>query len=328
MQYRAFGKTGLKVSVLGFGTSSLGSVFREIDEQAGIRATRLALDQGINFIDSAPYYGLTRAETVLGKALKGVPRERYILATKVGRYGHELDGFDFSASRVTRSIDESLARLGVDHIDVIQVHDIEFGALDQIVAETLPALRRVQDQGKVRYVGITGLPLNALRYVMDRAEVDTVQTYCHYCLNDSSLARLLPYLTERAVGVVSSAPLAMRLLTEAGPPDWHPAPPEIRARCAEAARFCRERGADIAKLALQFAVSNPAIHTTVVSTASPDRLAQNVGCIREPIDHALVKDVLGVLAPIHNETWPQGRAENNRLPDEAMCAVLTGESSC
>src|SRR6185295_14412492 len=114
---RLLGNTGLKVSALAFGGSSLGSAFRAIDEGEGIRAVHTALDHGINLIDTAPYYGATTAETVLGRALQGVPREKYYLATKVARYGPEPTDFDFSAKRVTASVDESLARLGVDYVD-------------------------------------------------------------------------------------------------------------------------------------------------------------------------------------------------------------------
>jgi L-galactose dehydrogenase len=113
---------------------------------------------------------------VLGKALRDVERSRYVLATKVGRYG--ADAFDFSAKRVVRSVDESLARLGCGHIDLIQCHDIEFGDLDQVVEETIPALTDLVRTGKVRFVGITGYPLSALRHVADGTQVDTVLSYC------------------------------------------------------------------------------------------------------------------------------------------------------
>jgi L-galactose dehydrogenase len=311
MQYRPLGNTGLNVSALAFGGSSLGAVFREIDESAGIRAVHVAIDHGINLIDTAPFYGDTKAETVLGKALRGIPRDRYLLATKVARYGDNAEDFDFSADRVTRSVDESLARLGVDTIDFIQVHDIEFGNIDRIVEETIPALRRVQAAGKVRFVGISGLHVHLFRRVMDRVEVDQVQSYCHYCLNDTALADILPYLQERGVAIFNSAPLSMRLLSDAGPPAWHPAPPALRESCAEAARFCRERGGDLGKLALQFSIANPAIPTTIVGTASPERVLENLRDIAEPIDPELLAGVLEILRPVHNCTWPSGLPENN-----------------
>ncbi len=311
MRYRTLGKTGLNVSVLGFGRSSLGSVFREIDECAGIRTVHTAVDQGINLIDTSPFYGLTRGETLLGRALREIPRDRYYLATKVGRYGYEVADCNFSAGRVKASVDESLRRLQVDYIDIIQVHDMEFGVLDQIVSETVPALREMQKAGKVRFVGVTGFPLRLFEYVLDRIEVDQIQSYCHYCLNDTALADLLPYLKTRNVGIFNSAPLAMRLLTLEGPPPWHPAPNEVRAKCREAALYCQLQGTDLATVALQFSVAHPDIHTNIVGTANPERILKNVRQIEEPLDEQLLKEILRILEPVHNKTWPQGRTENN-----------------
>jgi len=311
MHYRTLGDTGVKVSALAFGGSSLGSAFRAIDETEGIRSVHLALDHGINLIDTAPYYGATTAETVLGKALKTIARDRYILATKVARYGPDLADFDFSAARVTRSVDESLARLGVDYVDFIQVHDMEFGNLDQIVNETIPALRAVQAAGKARFVGISCLPVRLFRHVLDRVDVDQIQSYCHYCLNDTALADLLPYFQTKGVGIFNSAPLAMRLLSTEGPPAWHPAPDALRAACTQAAALCHSRGTDLGKLALQFAMANPEIHTHIVGTASPARVMQNLADAAAPLDQELLAEVLGILAPVHNLTWSSGRPENN-----------------
>jgi L-galactose dehydrogenase len=311
MNYRKLGNTGLEVSVLGFGGSSLGSVFKDIKESEGIRTVHVAIDHGINLIDTAPYYGLTKAETVLGKALREIPREKYYLATKVARYGAEIDDFDFSAARVTQSVDESLERLGVDYVDFIQVHDMEFGDIEQIVNETIPALRKVQEKGKARFVGITCLPPRLFRDVMDRVEVDQIQSYCHYCLNDTALADLLPYFEDKGVAIFNSAPLAMRLLSLEGPPNWHPAPAELRAKCGEAARHCLAHGSDIGKLALQYSVAHPGIHTNIVGTASPDRILSNIREVEEPLNESLLAEVLEILKPIHNQTWRSGRPENN-----------------
>ena len=311
MPYRTLGKTGLRVSVLGFGASPLGGVFAPIDETVGIRAVHEAVERGVNFFDVAPYYGLTKAETVLGKALREIPREKFILATKVGRYGAKSKDFDFSAARVTRSVDESLQRLQVDHVDLIQCHDIEFGSLDQVIEETLPALRRVRDQGKARFIGITGLPLKIFRYVLKHADVDTVLSYCHYSLNDSSLVELLPLLQEKGVGIISASPFSMGLLTEQGPPDWHPAPVEIKAACARAAAHCKKRGTDISRLAMQFAFANPSIHTTLVGMSRPDHLKRNLECLGQSPDPQLLAEVQEILKPVYNRSWPTGRPENN-----------------
>ncbi|MDE2949999.1 MAG: aldo/keto reductase [Chloroflexota bacterium] len=309
MEYRKLGKTGLEVSILSFGASSLGSVFRPIDDDEGIRALHVALDLGVNLIDCSPFYGITTAERVLGKALRGVPRDKYVLATKVGRYGEEE--FDFSAERVTASVDESLGRLGLEHIDIIQCHDIEYASLDQIVDETIPALRRVQETGKARFVGITGFPLAIYPAIMDRIEVDTILSYAHYSLNDATLAGLIPYLREKDVGIIGASPLSMGLLTNRGTPDWHPATDEIKAVCAAAAAFCREQGIDIAQLAVQFSLRNREIHSTLIGTANPDNMRRNVEWLDAPYDEALIAAALDVLAPIRDKTWQTGLPENN-----------------
>jgi len=311
MQYRTLGKTGLEVSVIGYGGSSLGCVFGSIDELEGIRSVHLALDHGINLIDTAPYYGATRAESVLGKALRGIPRDHYVLATKVARYGPEPQDFDFSPKRVLQGLDESLVRLGVDYVDLIQVHDIEFGHIPQIIEETIPALRWAQEAGKARFVGITGLHLKPILRVINAIDVDQVQSYCHYCLNDDALINVIPDLEARGLGIFNSAPLAMRLLTNEGPPVWHPAPPEVRRKCAEAAEYCRLHGSDLGKLALQFSVAEPSIHTTVIGTANPGRIAKNIYDASQPLDTDLLNQVCEILRPIHNVSWKSGIPENN-----------------
>lgn len=311
MHYRQLGRTGLHVSVLSFGASSLGGVFRATDDSESIRTVRTALDLGMNFLDVSPYYGATRAESVLGRALAGVPRDRYILATKVGQYG---DGqFDFSAARVTRSLDESCQRLGVDYIDLLQCHDIEFADLNQIVGETLPALVQLRDAGRIGHIGITGLPLRVFPAVLDRTApgvVETVLSFCRYELNDTALDSLLPYLRQKGVGTINASPTGMGLLTERGVPSWHPAPPAMVAGARKAVDYCRSVGADIVKLAVQFCVAHPGIATTLVGSANPDNIRKNIAYADEPIDFELMGKVIELLRPIHNHNFTRGRPEN------------------
>jgi L-galactose dehydrogenase len=308
MEYRKLGTTGLEVSAISYGASPLGGVFGAIDASEGVRAVREALDGGINLIDVSPYYGLTRAESVLGEALKGVPRDSYLLATKVGRYG---DGdFDFSPDRVTRSVDESLARLGVEFVDLIQCHDIEFVPLQPIVNDTLPALRKIQEQGKTRFVGVTGFSLSALRTVAQQAPVDTVLSYCNYSLNNTRLEGELPFYAGRGVGVINASPFSMGLLTQRGAPPWHPAGDEIAHACQRAAQRCASQNVDIAQIALQFAVAHSGIATTLVGMASPEEVRQNLAWASEPFEPALLHEIQDVLSPIHNLVWPTGLAEN------------------
>ncbi len=311
MKYRVLGKTGLEVSVLGFGASPLGGVFGAVDEQQGVRAVHTAVDLGVNFIDVAPYYGLTRAEAVLGSALKEIPRDQYYLSTKVGRYGAE--NFDFSAARVIASVDESLARLNVEHIDIIHCHDIEFGDLNQIIEETIPTLHRLQETGKVRYIGISGLPLAILQYVADRAPLDTVLSYCHYTLYDTSLTELLPYLKDKGLGVINASPLGMGLLTGLDLPSWHPAPAALKTACAEAAQFCKSQGIELARLALQFSLANPDAATTLTGIASPEQITQNIEWLVQPLDQEMLAEVQRILSPVRNLTWPSGRPENSTI---------------
>lgn len=318
---RPLGSTGLEVSILGFGASPLGSVFDEIDEDEGVASVHEAIRLGINFFDVSPFYGATRAEAVLGRALREVPRDQFVLSTKVGRYGEAE--FDFSAARVKRSVGESLQRLHVEYIDVIQCHDIEFGSIDQIVNETLPALHELKQEGKVRFVGITGLPLKVFRAVLDRTPqpppgagaVDVVLSYCHLSLNDTSLRSLLPYLHGRGVGVISASPLSMGLLTAQGPPPWHPAPQMVQMVCKAAAGHCNARKASIAKLALQYAIQEEGVATTLVGMCTRAQVQENVGAVLEALDGNMDKQLLSELEvfmkPILNTTWPSGKAENN-----------------
>ncbi|WP_256758071.1 aldo/keto reductase [Cohnella sp. WQ 127256] len=309
MRTRKLGQTGLDVSVLSFGASSLGSVFRETNEAEAIRTVHAALDSGINYIDVSPYYGLTKAESVLGKAIKDVSRDKFLLSTKAGRYG--TDQFDFSRKRITDSVEESFARLNTDYIDVLYLHDIEFVSSDIILEEAIPALQRLKAEGKIRYYGICGLPIQLFETLLPQVQVDAIISYCHYSLNDTALLNLLPLLEQQGTGLVNASPLSMGLLSTRGTPDWHLASAELKATCKQAAQLCASRGFDIAKLAVQYSTSNERIPTTLVSTANPDNIRNNAAWTNEPIDEELLKDVLDILKPVHNRTWVSGRPEYN-----------------
>ncbi|MDO5526685.1 MAG: aldo/keto reductase [Prevotella sp.] len=289
MEYREIGKTGMKVSALSFGASSLGGVFHNIDEGRAVDAVYTAIDCGMNFIDVSPYYGHYKAETVLGKALKNIDRSKYYLSTKVGRYGKDgKNTWDYSAKRVTDSVYESMERLNIDHIDLINVHDIEFAdrfySLDMIVEETLPALVELKQKGVVSHVGITDLQLPNIKYVIDHVAPGTVESvlcFCHYCLNDDAIADYLDYFEERGIGVINASPLSMGLLSQRGVPDWHPAPKPLVEVCKRAAEYCNEVGYPIEKLAMQYSVGNPRVTTTLFSSANPDNVRKNVQWVEE-----------------------------------------------
>lgn len=309
METRPLANTGLDLSVLSFGASSIGAEFRRVDVGEALRCVNVALDRGMNYIDTAAYYGRGMSEVMLGQVLPEIPRDSYTLSTKLGRYAPQH--FDFSARRVLESIDISLERMRVDHLDIVFCHDIEFVELDQIVEETIPALRKEVEKGKVRFIGVSGYPMKIFTEMLDRADLDVVLTYNHYTLQNDMALSLVEPCEAKGVGLINAAPFSARLLTSAALPEWHKATPEVRDVAAKAARFCSEQGCDLAKLALQYSVANPAFASCVTGSANPQRVSQWCDWLEEPLDEHLVADVKEILKPIHNWVYVEGRPENN-----------------
>ncbi|MBO4641983.1 MAG: aldo/keto reductase [Bacteroidaceae bacterium] len=312
MRYIELGKTGMRISHLSFGASSLGSVFRETNEKESFEAVEAAIEGGINFIDVSPYYGHYKAETVLGKALRNIPCDKYFLSTKVGRYGKDgVNTWDYSARRVTDSVYESMERLGIDYIDLINVHDIEFqaalpGGLQKVVDETLPALVEMREKGIVGHVGITDLQLENLKWVVEHCEAGTVESilnFCHYTLNDDALLDYLDFFEQRGIGVINASPLAMGLLSQRGVPAWHPAPKPLVEACQRAAEHCRQKGYQIEKLAVQFSVSNEQIVSTLFSSANPENVRHNIQWANDEPDWDLVHEVREIIGNQQRVTW-------------------------
>ena len=311
MIYQTLGKTGLKVSIIGFGASPLGAEFGSIVPEEGKRAVDYAINQGINYFDVSPYYGRTLAEKRLGEFLKG-KRSQVILATKAGRYGTSLpDGFDFSARRVIKSVEESLQRLKTDYIDVFQIHDIEFGKKKQIIEETLPAMFKLKRQGKIRFIGITGYPLTPLKEIVETQEIDTVLSYCRYNLLDTTMDDILtPIVKKKSIGLINASPLHMRILTEKGAPDWHPAPEKVLKKSKEAIQFCQERKVNISDLALQFAFSYEYVDVTLVGMSKVKHVKANINNVGVKPDPDLLKKVREIIKGVTNICWKEGLPEN------------------
>ena len=307
MEYREIGRTGMKVSALSFGASSIGSVFRETKESEAVAAVHTAVDSGMNFIDVSPYYGHYKAETVLGKALREIQRDKYYLSTKVGRYGKDgVNTWDYSARRATESVYESMERLGVDHIDLINVHDIEFADLRQVVDETLPALVDLREKGVVSHVGITDLQLENLQWVIDHTTPGTVESilnFCHFTLNDDKLLDYLDYFEQRGIGVINASPLSMGLLSRRGVPAWHPAPKSLVDACRRAVEYCDAKGYPIEKLAMQYSLSEPRIATTLFSSANPANVAKNIAFVSEQPDWELIGEVKRIIGDQQRVSW-------------------------
>jgi aryl-alcohol dehydrogenase-like predicted oxidoreductase len=310
MKTRPLGKTGLQLPILSFGASSLGQEFRSVTLDEALRSVRVALDGGLNFIDTSPFYGRGMSEVLLGIALRDVPRDSYTLCTKLGRY--DLNRFDFSARRVAESVDVSLHRLGTDHLDIVLCHDIEFVPMQQIVDETLPALRKIQQQGKARFIGVSGYPMKIFRFVLDQTDLDVVLSYNQYTLQNTRFAdELIPYLKAKGVGVMNAGPFSARLLTNAPLPKWLKEPENVKAAARRAADLCEQRGVDLAKLALQFSIANPDITTTIAGSANPENIRKWVQWAAEPLDAQLLAEVQAIFQPVKNIGHTEGLAENN-----------------
>ena len=310
MQYSLLGKTGLKVSRLSFGASSLGGVFRTVQEADAIRAVHTALDCGINYFDVAPAYGGTRSETLLGKALKGIPRGCYYLSTKVGKYTNPEkygdDTLDYSAARTRASLNESAARLGTDYFDIIHLHDIEYQNhhhTEWALEEGLATLHALKSEGRLGAVSCGIYPMDLWHRLFRDYDLDAALTHNHYCLNDTRLLELLPVARAKNIGLINGSPFGSGLLTDRGPADWHPASAADRAAFKQAAHFCREQGTNISELALQFASQHPEIPTTLFSSANPEAVKRNVQWHTEPFDPLLLAQVREILGSVLNKQW-------------------------
>lgn len=309
MQYRRLGKTDMDVSILSFGVSPLGNVFDVTDESEGIKAVHYAIDHGMNFFDVAPFYGFTLAEERLGKALKG-KRKDIFLATKCGRYG--MEDFDFSYERVLKSIDESLGRLNTDYVDIFQIHDIEFGDREQIINETIPAIHKVKEMEKARYVGITGLPVRYLAFIARQAEIDTVLSWAHYnLLEDEINDELVPLSREKGFGLMNASPLLQRILSDAPLPAWHRSPQIVKDMQPRLLELCKNYGVNLSDVAIRYAIDHPHITTTIVGMSATSQVKQNINVVDFQIPDGLLQKIQEITAPARNKMWYEGKPENN-----------------
>lgn len=310
MRYAQLGNTNMNISYISFGASSLGGVFREVDESKAIEAVHVAIDHGINYIDVAPAYGGTRAETVLGKALRNIPRSSFYISTKVGKntafesYGN--DTFDYSREGIMRSLDASTQRTGIEYFDIVHLHDIEYNQgqhTEWALSEGLQVLQELKSVGRIGAVGIGMYPFDLWKRVISEGGIDVGLSHNLYCLNDTRLEQLLPLARFMGIGMISASPFSSGLLTNRGAPKWHPANLEQRKKFAEAATFCKAHGSEIEKLAIQFSTQNPDIITTLFSSADPDSVRRNLKWSAEPIDEELLSIVRQILMPVSNQNW-------------------------
>jgi L-galactose dehydrogenase len=306
MQYRLLGKTGLEVSVMSQGGAAIGQQYGPVPTAEIADCVHAAIDAGVNFIDTSAYYGLGKSEEILGEVLQGGWREKVILCTKAGRLDRAR--FDFTPAGMRQCFEGSLRRLRVDHVDILLAHDIEFATdYEAVFTETASVLHALKKEGKAKFVGMSCLPLSLLQQAIRRCDLDVVISYAHFTMqNTRLLTELLPVAEAKGVGVLNASPLSLGLLTNQGPPPWHPADEEVKAACRAAAQLCRDRGADVAFLGMQFCFAEGRIPSTITGTAKRSELETNLRAMQEPIDRELLADVLKVLEPVKDRVWASG----------------------
>ena len=301
MIHNELGATGLKVAKVGFGCASLGNEYGDLELAEGIRAVHVAIDRGINFFDTSPYYGRTLSETRLGEALKG-KRDKIILGTKGGRY--DVDGFDFSYDKIIQMCEESLVRLQTDYIDVYQLHDIEFGDKEQVVNEAIPALHELKKQGKVRFVGVTAYPVDLLVEMVQSQDLDVTLSYAHFTLLNQTLHdQLRPLTLARNVGLINASITSLGLLTHNGPQPWHPASQAFKDVVVQAIAYCEQQNINLTRLAIMYALKYDGADITLLGTRTVEELENSLMWMNEEINQVHLDAVLKILEPIRNQSW-------------------------
>ncbi|XP_076641344.1 uncharacterized protein LOC143352597 [Halictus rubicundus] len=279
MEYRPLGKTGLLVSKLSLGGGPFGCHYGTYNEEEAIELIRQGIKRGINYIDTAPWYGQGRSENLIGKALKGIPRQAYYIATKVGRYELNYENmFDFSKEKTRKSFKNSLNILGLDYVDVIQVHDIEFApGLDIVITQTLPELSCQVADGKAKFIGITGYPVSILKECIEKSNINIscILSYARLTLIDDTLMEYIPFFKTNNIGIINASLPCMRLLTNDGPPAWHTCSKQMKELCADAGKYCMDHDIELAKLAIWHALQCKDVSTSLVGMQTLKQLNIN-----------------------------------------------------
>lgn len=300
---RQVGRTALRVSILGLGTAPL---HRAADADA-IATVERALAEGVTFFDTAPLYGAGRSETLLGAALRGVPRDSYVLATKVGRTLPPVDGsppFDYSRDAVLRTIEGSLARLRTDRIDILHIHDPDDhreAALDT----AFPVLAELRSQGVIGAIGSGMNQWQMLAHFARSADFDCFLLAGRYTLlEQTALDEFLPLCAARGIsiftgGVYNSGILALGPDHPDATYNYLPAPPEIADRARRIAAVCADHGVPLQVAAANFPLGHPAITALLIGGESAAQFAGTAAALRAPVPAALWADLraAGLLRP-------------------------------
>ena len=298
------GTSGLEVTRLGLGCAALGGLYGDIPDEQAVQVVHRAFDLGLNLLDTAPLYGAGKSENRLGLALKGVPRENYVLASKVGRILIPADGenneqgifdnpppfkpvFDFSYDGVMRSFEDSLERLGVDRIDILHIHDPD-DHWEEAISGAYPALERLRSEGAISAISAGMNQWEMLARFARAGDFDCFLLAGRYSLLDqSSLDELLPLCVEKNIGIMAGGTYNSGILAKGAQPgatyNYSEAPPEIMAKAKGLEEAALRYQVDLKAAASQFVFAHPAITCIIPGTRQPDRVSENFNLLKEDI---------------------------------------------
>jgi D-threo-aldose 1-dehydrogenase len=310
MRRSPIGNTGVTVTDLGFGAAPIGNLYRAIDDETALLAVDAAWDGGIRYFDTAPHYGLGLSERRLGAALRKHPRTEFTISTKVGRLlvpneapdGSDLEnGFavedllrrerDYSRDGVVRSLESSLERLDVDHIDIVYIHDPE-EHMEAALSEAVPALIDLRRQGVVGAVGVGTNFVEPSRRFVAETDIDVLMIAGRWTLIDRSAEPLLEECLTHGVTVVSAAPFNSGLLSRPDPPpdarfDYQQAPPHLLDAARACASACTAHATTLPTAALQFPLRHPAVSSVVAGMRTAEQCLVNIEWANSKIDEQL-----------------------------------------
>jgi aryl-alcohol dehydrogenase-like predicted oxidoreductase len=289
------GRSGLTVSPIAYGTWQLSGDWGAFDEQEAIAAIRFAREQGINFFDTAQAYGFGASERMLGQALRDDldhRRDEVVIATKGGLRIDDERGLvrDSSPGWLRRGVDASLAALGVDHIDLYQVH---WPDAEVPFAETAGALSELVEAGKLRHIGVSNFDSAQLAAFSQTRPVESLQPP-YSVFNREIEASVLPYCEEQNIGVLVYGPLAHGLLTGAMSPettfesdDWRHVSPSLTGdtfdRNLEVVErlkaFAAERGYKLSQLAIAWTLQHPGVDVAIVGSRRRAHIEESLGAL-------------------------------------------------
>lgn len=308
----------LPLGRLGYGAAALGNLYSRMDDAPARRTLETAWAGGVRYFDTAPHYGLGLSERRLGAFLGTLPREEFIVSTKVGRLlipeqagppqGMDTEGFeveawatrrwDFSERGIRQSLEESLERLGLSRVDILFLHDPDLYDMDQAFDEALPALQRMKSEGLVDAIGVGSNSAQDLETLVERAELDLIMLAGRFTLLEQpALAGLLPRCLERGVGVIAAGVFNSGILAKTTVPaganyNYGPAPQELLERARRLAAVCEGFGVDLPAAAIQYPLRHPAVRNVVIGARGADQIAANIGGMEQEVPEALW-DALG-----------------------------------